>query len=64
MSKFFKTCATVICLGQECLALDWKRAMSEIVKEPKVWCFKLRPTKRIVLVKTKAENYKVRGETH
>lgn len=33
--------------------VDWKEATSETIKEPKDWHFKLRPTKRIVMVKTK-----------
>lgn len=62
--EIFKSCATVIRLGEECPMVDWKVATSETIKEPKDWHFKLRPTKRIILVKTKKGSCIVRGETH
>uniref|UniRef100_A0A1B6EC16 DUF7869 domain-containing protein n=1 Tax=Clastoptera arizonana TaxID=38151 RepID=A0A1B6EC16_9HEMI len=62
--EIFKSCATVIRLGQECSMLDWKEAVSATLRELKDWHFRLRPTKRILIIKTKQGNLKLRGETN
>ena len=62
--KIFESHTTVTRFGDECPVLDWKEAVSRVIKEPGQWHFKLQPCKRVVIRRTLSGKCVIRGEVN